>query len=216
MHSQPLIKIEVDHKPKMMLQLPDQLNLRIQQSFSEIPKKNRKSSQVSLNSLEVSPKITKMNQNKKDQKKYKDLSELQKSHCQFKKSLNKVKKSHLGDNNCEINTIHPNSSFYLNGVKLPYSLYIINKNRQMAIANLINQANPHAYEQSQQQIQMIDNQIKQVRIENQSKQKLKDYRSRSYLQNAYYSMLCVNSDSKKRLKKIIHRQFPQESRFQQL
>ncbi|CAD8186643.1 unnamed protein product [Paramecium pentaurelia] len=202
MHSQPLIKIDFDHKQKM-------------QSYLEIPKKSRKTSKVSLNSLEVSPKIPKLN-NSKDQK-YKELSELHKSYSQLKKSLNRVKKQHLiVDNICEINTINPNSSFYLNGVKLPYSLYVINKNRQMAITNLMNHANPHAHEQSQQQIQMIDNQIKKVRIENQSKQKMKEYRSRSYLQNAYYSMLCVNSDSKKRLKKIIHRQFPQESRFQQL
>ncbi|CAD8080297.1 unnamed protein product [Paramecium primaurelia] len=149
MHSQPLIKIDFDHKPKM-------------QSYLEIPKKSRKTSKVSLNSLEVSPKIPKLN-NSKDQK-YKELSELHKSYSQFKKSLNQVKKQHLiVDNNCEINTINPNSSFYLNGVKLPYSLYVINKNRQMAITNLMNHANPHAHEQSQQQIQMIDNQIKKVR-----------------------------------------------------
>ncbi|CAD8099834.1 unnamed protein product [Paramecium sonneborni] len=166
MHSQPLIKIDFDQQNKMVFQLPDVFMTsrqnQLKQSFYDIQKKSRKASKVSLNSLEVSPKIPKLNQSKDS--KYKELSELHKSYSQFKKSFNRVKKQHMiDDNNYDVNKNNPKSSFYLNGVKLPYNLYIINKNRQMAITNLMNHANPHAHEQTQQQIQMIDNQIKKVR-----------------------------------------------------
>ncbi|CAK89732.1 unnamed protein product (macronuclear) [Paramecium tetraurelia] len=226
LHGQPQLKIDFEEQPQKSFQLPDvflttrqnqpkvQHHHMTQQSFHEIPKKSRKGSKISLSSLEVSPKIPILNKSKEE--KFKELSDLQKSYSQYKKSFHKVKNQQQTQ---QLNTsayLQQESSFMFNGVKLPYSLYMINKNRQLAISSIMQNASAQLQEQSKQQIEMIDSQIKQVRNEHQNKQKVREYRSRSFLQNAYYSMLCVNQDSKKRLKRIIQGKFPMESRFQQL
>ncbi|CAD8152306.1 unnamed protein product [Paramecium octaurelia] len=218
LHGQPQLKIDFEEQPQKSFQLPDVFMTTRQnqpkQSFHEIPKKSRKGSKISLSSLEVSPKIPILNKSK--EQKFKELSDLQKSYSQYKKSFHKVKNQQQTQ---LLNTsayFQQESSFVFNGVKLPYSLYMINKNRQLAISSIMQNASAQLQEQSKQQIEMIDSLIKKVRNEHQNKQKVKEYRSRSFLQNAYYSMLCVNQGSKKRLKRIIQGKFPMESRFQQL
>ncbi|CAD8101061.1 unnamed protein product [Paramecium sonneborni] len=226
MHGQPQLKIQFEEQRQRSFQLPDvfmttrqnqhkvQHNHKTQQSFHEIPKKFRKGSKISLSSLEVSPKI--LLQNKSRDEKFKELQDLQQSYSQYKKQFHKVKNQQQPEKQSTPLTSQQESLFIYNGVKLPYSLYMINRNRQLAINNLMQNANPQVQEQSKQQIEMINNQIKKVRSEHQNRQKVKEYKSRSFLFNAYYSMLCVNQDSKKRLKKIIQGKFPMESRFQQL
>ncbi|CAD8080814.1 unnamed protein product [Paramecium primaurelia] len=164
-HGQPKLKIDFEEQPQKSFQLPDVFlttrQNQHQQSFHEIPKKSRKGSNISLSSLEVSPKIPILNKSK--QEKFKELSDLQKSYSQYKKSFHKVKHQQQTQQFNTSTYLQQESSFLFNGVKLPYSLYMINKNRQLAISNIMQNANVQLKEQSKQQIEMIDNQIKKVR-----------------------------------------------------
>ncbi|CAD8085985.1 unnamed protein product [Paramecium sonneborni] len=54
-----------------------------------------------------------------------------------------------------------------------------------------------------------------LELQKQKKNKQKEYRSRSFLDNAYFSILSVNRESQQRIKKMIQYSLPKESRFQQ-
>ncbi|KAM3135489.1 hypothetical protein pb186bvf_012345 [Paramecium bursaria] len=134
----------------------------------------------------------------KDEKKQ-QLDSMDNSYQKFKKTANK----HM-----DVTVITKKQSI----VYPKINLRIIEKNRKEILQDVLKFGN----EQSEMRNKLFRQQAVEKIQREWLEKKYKDYRSRSYVNNAYYSILSVDKHSRERLLEKIRREFPKESRFQQI
>ncbi|CAD8071261.1 unnamed protein product [Paramecium primaurelia] len=147
------------------------------------------------------------------QQRIKELSTIQAKYYKFKDLSCSVRTTPQQDNLNKSLSIPKNENLYeIDGTKFPYGLYTMHKKRRDQIQDLFHNQNSQRskkifsdYEDSR------INQSDQVNKEN----KQKEYTSRSFLDNAYYSIICAKKNCKYRIKIKIRDSLPKESRFQQ-
>ncbi|CAK81041.1 unnamed protein product (macronuclear) [Paramecium tetraurelia] len=198
------LKLNFNEEQNQDFQLPD-VFITTKQYHSKPAKspKTRKKQSFSFDYVFQSIKMSKNQRNL-------ELSTLESNYKKFKKYCCSIKQSPKEEILSQCVSISRDQNFQkIDGIKFPESLYTIHKKRRDKLDDIFKN-------------QTCDNsiyKIKQFEEENQKQcmisNKQKEYTSRSYLDNAYFSILSVNRECRQRVKNAIQYSLPQESRFQQ-
>ncbi|CAK77609.1 unnamed protein product (macronuclear) [Paramecium tetraurelia] len=110
-------------------------------------------------------------------------------------------------------SIPKNENLYeIDGTKFPYGLYSMHKKRRDCIDDVFH--NSKSQRSKNTFSNYVDSRISQS-DQTQKENKQKEYTSRSFLDNAYFSIICAKNNCKHRIKIKIRDSLPKDSRFQQ-
>ncbi|CAD8168591.1 unnamed protein product [Paramecium octaurelia] len=142
-----------------------------------------------------------------------ELTTLQAKYYRFKNLSCSVRTTPQSDTLNKSLSIPKNENLYeIDGTKFPYGLYSMHKKRREYIEDAFHNSN------SQRSKNMfsdyVDSRISQSE-QAQKENKQKEYTSRSFLDNAYFSIICAKNNCKHRIKIKIRDSLPKDSRFQQ-
>ncbi|CAD8076354.1 unnamed protein product [Paramecium sonneborni] len=105
---------------------------------------------------------------------------------------------------------------YEEGIKLPYRLYMINKKRKNFISQILTNTNTNNIVLNNQNTSKNKDQAEQLVAQIKSTQQQKSIKaltSKSYMNNAFYSLLALNKCSQEAVKLKYRQNLPKDSRF---
>ncbi|CAD8177235.1 unnamed protein product [Paramecium pentaurelia] len=200
------LKLNFIEEQNYDFQLPD-VFITTKQYYSK-PTKSPRMKQKKSFSFDLGPQSPNLSKNQRNF----ELSTLESNYKKFKQCCCSIKQSPREENLSQCISITRNYNFQkIDGIKFPESLYIIHKKRRDKLDDIFRN---QTCENSISKMKQYEDENKLQQLLKQKENKQKEYVSRSFLDNAYFSILSINKESRQRVKKVIQYSLPKQSRFQ--